>query len=242
MQVLVCKNASLHARKHAAFQEGEPPPPLAPNMRTLARRWAPQLEPRGTEGSTRGGGDSKKPRNIGRFRFNPLQIEGSILLDEPGTEASAKFGVWDVERVEAALHPSKLDAPFCEAECTESAFRCQGLKALPVVQSGSYQFEARRFSPIFERFPCGAVGGAAAQLPACGGLERCHVPGHGVGSPGPGGHTPVEQQQLLSNLARERERLSATPPMRVPSTMARLNPRGPWQVRGFQPKKPAKQG
>jgi len=41
--------------------------------------------------------DSKKPRNIGRFRFNPLQIEGSILLDEPGTEARpppANFAFW----------------------------------------------------------------------------------------------------------------------------------------------------
>mmetsp|Transcript_94271 Transcript_94271/g.224464 ORF Transcript_94271/g.224464 Transcript_94271/m.224464 type:complete len:213 (-) Transcript_94271:326-964(-) len=44
--------------------------------------------------------------------------------------------------------------------------------------------------PRAESFASGAVrelpvrGGAAAQLPACGGLERCHVPGHGVGSPG----------------------------------------------------------
>ena len=29
----------------------------------------------------------QRPRNIGRFRFNPLQIEGSIVLDEPGVEA-----------------------------------------------------------------------------------------------------------------------------------------------------------
>jgi len=68
-----------------------------PNVRVLVRRWEAQLE---------------KP---GAFRFNPLQAEGSVHVEE--------------------------DSGGLVAECKETSSSCQGVKALPTVRRGRYQFE-----------------------------------------------------------------------------------------------------
>lgn len=96
------RQRELETKRQEIAQRAEEADPkgLAPNIRTLARQWEPQLEK-------------------GGFGFNPLQAEGKILCDDLGLEA----------------------------ECTEQAFTSQGVKALPLVQSGNYHFEVELLRP-----------------------------------------------------------------------------------------------